>query len=58
MACHALGQIGPAAKEAVPALTAALQDNDQNVRQFAQNALQQIQPKEKKEDKNGKGKGK
>lgn len=40
-----LGQIGPAAKEAVPALTDALKDEDQQVRLEAEKALAKIRKK-------------
>ncbi len=43
-AANALGQIGPAAKEAVPALIAALKDEDRLVRLHAAWALGQIGP--------------
>ena len=39
-----LGEIGPDAKAALPALHEALQDKDENVRKAAAAALKQIQP--------------
>jgi HEAT repeat protein len=42
-AVEALAQIGPEAAEAVPALTVALQDPDQEVIKAAKDALQRIQ---------------
>ena len=45
---RALGQVGTPAKESVPSLVAALQDkkdDDAQVRQYAQQALQRLQPK-------------
>jgi hypothetical protein len=42
-ACIALGQIGPAAKAALPALRAALADKSQDVRRFAARAIQRIE---------------
>ena len=44
LAAFALGKIGPAAKEAVPALIAALKDKVSNVRSFAARALSKIGP--------------
>jgi len=38
-----LGQLGPEAKEAIPALTQALQDQDATVREAAAEALKKIQ---------------
>lgn len=43
-AADALGKIGPAAAEAVPALTAALTDADWDVRRAAADALGRIGP--------------
>jgi HEAT repeat protein len=40
-----LGEIGPAAKAAVPALTEALMDKDENVCKAASEALKKIQQK-------------
>jgi HEAT repeat protein len=42
-AAQALGRIGPAAASAVPALTQALTDTNEQVRQAAEQALRQIQ---------------
>ena len=42
MAAQALGAIGPAAADAVPALQKALQDEKEEVRQAAAEALAQI----------------
>ena len=42
-AVRALEQIGPAAKEAMPALLVALKDRDSGVRLSAPNALRKIQ---------------
>jgi HEAT repeat protein len=42
MAASSLGRLGPEAKAAVPALTAALQDEDDMVREHAAEALGQI----------------
>jgi HEAT repeat protein len=39
---EALGQIGPAAKTAIPALTELLKDKDRQVRQAAAKALEKI----------------
>ncbi len=44
IAAFALGKIGPAAKEAVPALIAALKDEDKDVRVYAASALGHIGP--------------
>jgi HEAT repeat protein len=44
-AAASLGNIGPEAKAAIPALTEALKDSDPSVQQTAQIALQQIQRK-------------
>src|SRR5207245_2950920 len=46
-ATHALGQIGPEAKAAVPALTKLLSEKDSGVRQAAVRALGQIGPEAK-----------
>jgi HEAT repeat protein len=43
-AAKALGQFGPAAKEAVPALTEALKDVNPKVRQEAAQALKIVDP--------------
>jgi HEAT repeat protein len=43
-AATSLGQIGPGAKEAVPALIKALKDKYYTVRQFAAQALGEIGP--------------
>ena len=43
-AARTLGEIGPAAKDAVPDLTAALRDGDRDVRQNAAQALGNIGP--------------
>jgi HEAT repeat protein len=43
-AAYALGQIGPAAKDAVPALTEALDSQSMDVRQYAADALGHIGP--------------
>jgi len=40
---RALGEIGPAAKAAVPALSEALKDKDENLRNAATEALKKIQ---------------
>ena len=40
-----MGEIGPAAKAAVPPLTEALKDKDENVRKAAAEALKKIQQK-------------
>jgi len=42
-ACIALGDIGPAAKDALPALREALNDTSKDVRQFAKRAIGKIQ---------------
>ena len=42
-AAGALGKIGPLAKEAVPALKKALEDDDAGVREAAAEALRKIQ---------------
>jgi hypothetical protein len=42
-ACTLLGEIGPAAKAAVPALTRALQHDDPALQRDAKDALQRIQ---------------
>jgi HEAT repeat protein len=44
-AAKALGNIGPKAKEAVPALIEALKDENLDVRYYAQEALNKIQKK-------------
>jgi hypothetical protein len=44
ISCYALGTIGPDATEALPALRDALNDPSQKVRQFAQTAIDRIQP--------------
>ena len=44
-ACLALGQIGPAARTALPALQAALADTSESVRRFAARAILQIEEK-------------
>ena len=44
LAAHALAEIGPAAREAVPALIEALQDPESFVRVWAAAALARIQP--------------
>jgi HEAT repeat protein len=44
-AAHALGDAGPRAKVAIPALKAALQDPDERVRAAAEQALERIAPK-------------
>lgn len=44
LAAYALGQIGPAAKRAVPALKAALNDQQMSVLTSVQNALVAIDP--------------
>lgn len=44
LAAYALGQMGPAAKAALPDLTAALQDGDRNVITAAVNAIRAIDP--------------
>jgi HEAT repeat protein len=41
----ALGEIGPAAEQATPALLKALTDPDTSVRKAAREALEQISPK-------------
>jgi HEAT repeat protein len=41
-AAEAMGQIGPDARSAVPALTEALKDEDEKVRQAAQAALKKV----------------
>jgi HEAT repeat protein len=43
-AARALGEVGPAAKEAVPALIAALKGMDDGVRESAASALGRIGP--------------
>jgi HEAT repeat protein len=43
-ACSCLGQIGPRAADAIPALRNALQDPDPEVRRRAKLALQRIEP--------------
>jgi HEAT repeat protein len=43
VACAALGNIGPAAKEALPALRDSLNDADAQVRRQAQAAIGKIQ---------------
>lgn len=42
-ACIGLGGIGPAAREALPALRRALQDPSHDVRRFAQRAIEKIE---------------
>ena len=44
-AAEALGEIGPAAAEAVPALATALKDRDNYVRSKASSALERVQLK-------------
>jgi HEAT repeat protein len=44
-AARFLGSFGPYAREAVPALSAVLEDRDEGVRQAAAEALKRIQPK-------------
>jgi len=44
LAAHALGEIGPAAREAVPALIEALRDPESFVRVWAAAALARVQP--------------
>jgi len=44
-ACIALGDIGPAAKDALPALRKALSDSRNDVRRFAQFAIEKIESK-------------
>ena len=44
LAAYALGQMGPAAKAALPELTARLQDNDRNVVTAVMNAIRAIDP--------------
>lgn len=44
LAAHALGEIGPAAREAVPALIEALRDPESFVRVWAAAALTRVQP--------------
>ena len=43
-ATEALGNIGPAAQDAVPALIATLKDHDAEVRRGATEALEKINP--------------
>ena len=43
VAAYGLGEIGPAAKDAVPALSVALKDSDRRVRRAATKALKAIQ---------------
>jgi HEAT repeat protein len=50
MAAEKLGDIGPAAKEAVPALEKARQDKDEKVRKAAGEALEAIRGEAKKKD--------
>jgi hypothetical protein len=45
LAAYAIGQIGPAAKAALPDLKALLQDNDRNVVTAAVNAIRAVDPK-------------
>jgi len=44
-ACIALGRIGPAAREALPALREALNNPSRDVRQFAAAAVRSIEGK-------------
>ena len=44
LAAYALGQIGPAAKAALPGLTALLQDSDRNAVTAAINAIRAVDP--------------
>jgi HEAT repeat protein len=44
LAAHALAEIGPAAREAVPALTMALRDPENFVRMWAAAALARLEP--------------
>jgi HEAT repeat protein len=46
LAIYALGQIGPAAKAAIPALKEGMGDTDRNILTATVNALRDIQPKE------------
>lgn len=42
LAALTLGEIGPAAEEAIPALFAAVDDEDESLAEMAEEALQQI----------------
>jgi HEAT repeat protein len=42
---ESLGQIGPQAKDAVPALRTALQDEESDIRRLAAKALEKIERK-------------
>jgi HEAT repeat protein len=44
-AAYVLGQLGPAAKEGIPALNTALKDDNADVRQAATVALEKIRAK-------------
>ncbi len=52
---NTLGQMGPAAKDAIPALRECLRDQDELVRQSASEALQRIGPDEQKSEDRGAG---
>jgi HEAT repeat protein len=45
-ACIGLAGIGPPARDALPALRRALSDRSNNVRRFAQRAIDKIAPKQ------------